>query len=243
MTISAAGQLVYAVGDVHGCHAQLRDLLGLITADARARAGHRCPVLIFLGDYVDRGPATAAVIEAMVWLSRHGPMVTRFLKGNHEQMMLDWIANPLANAAWLKVGGEETLRSYHVTPPGPDGAGNDGLRARDDLLEQMPVAHLRFLQVLESMVAVGDYLFVHAGIRPGVALAKQAASDLLWIRDLFLESALDHGRTVVHGHSWIDDQPQVRRNRIGIATGVYETGVLTAVRIEDGGFSFLAATA
>jgi serine/threonine protein phosphatase 1 len=115
------------------------------------------------------------------------------------------------------------------------------LAARDDLLERLPVAHLRFLEDLELMVGVGDYAFVHAGVRPGVALARQAENDLLWIREEFLEAEVPHDRIIVHGHTWDSDQPQVRANRIGIDTGAYETGVLTALRLEDDSLSVLAA--
>lgn len=228
------GQLVYAVGDIHGCYDALRQLLAMIVRDAQAHAAGRTASLIFCGDYVDRGPASSQVIEALCWLKRRGPFHTRFLKGNHEEVMLAYIGDPGAAKVWMRFGGAQTLQSYGVTPPSADDDEAAHVAARDDLLERMPAAHLRFLESLELMVGLGDYAFVHAGVRPGVPLAKQSQQDLLWIRDGFIDVDKQFERIVVHGHSWTDDQPTLQRNRIGIDTGVYETGVLTAVRLEDG---------
>ena len=222
------GQLVYAIGDVHGCYDQLRALLTRIASDAGDRARGRRTSLIFLGDYVDRGPASNAVLDALCWLKRHGPFNVHFLKGNHEQVMLDYIAEPVVTRVWMRWGGTETLRSYGVDPPVAEDAADRHVAARDDLLERMPVAHLRFLEQLELMVGVGDYAFVHAGIRPGVPLADQLQEDLLWIRGDFLNVEEPHERIIVHGHSWTDDQPTVLPHRIGIDTGAYETGVRAA---------------
>lgn len=234
------GQLIYAIGDIHGCYDLLRRLLGEITADAEVRSKGRVPTLIFCGDYVDRGPASREVLDALCWLKRRQPFHLQFLKGNHEQAMLDYIAAPEHTTAWLRFGGSQTLQSYGVPPPPPQSAPELHVAARDDLLERLPVAHLRFLEDLELMVGIGDYAFVHAGVRPGVALAKQEEEDLLWIRGEFIENETSHGRIIVHGHTWYSDQPQVRPNRIGIDTGAYETGVLTALRIEDDRVTALA---
>jgi serine/threonine protein phosphatase 1 len=155
--------------------------------------------------------------------------------------MLEYISAPAQTTAWLRFGGSETLQSYGVTPPHPDDDPEAHLAARDDLLERLPVAHLRFLENLELMIGVGDFAFVHAGVRPGVALTRQEEDDLLWIRDEFIDTEASHERIIVHGHTWESDQPQVRPHRIGIDTGAYETGVLTALRIEDDGLSILAA--
>ena len=234
------GQLIYAVGDIHGCYDQLRMLLTQIASDAEIHANGRTTTIIFCGDYVDRGPASRQVLDALCWLKRRRPFNLQFLKGNHEEVMLGYIATPLRARDWLRFGGSETLESYGVTPPAPDDPPEAHFAARDDLLERLPVAHLRFLEDLELMVGVGDYAFVHAGIRPGVALTKQAEGDLLWIREEFLESEDSHGRIIVHGHTWDSDQPQVTPYRIGIDTGAYETGVLTALRIEDDCVSAIA---
>ncbi len=237
----ADGQLIYAIGDIHGCYDQLRRLLGQIAGDAEVHARGRTATLIFCGDYVDRGPASRQVLDAMCWLKRRRPFHVQFLKGNHEQVMLDYMVAPVRARDWLRFGGAETLQSYGVVPPTDDDDPEAHLVARDDLLERLPVAHLRFLEDLELMVGVGDYAFVHAGVRPGVALAKQVEEDLLWIRDDFIENEAPHDRIIVHGHTWESDQPQVRPHRIGIDTGAYETGVLTALRIEDDSVAALVA--
>ncbi|MBW8754984.1 MAG: serine/threonine protein phosphatase [Sphingomonadales bacterium] len=235
------GQLIYAIGDIHGCYDQLRRLLSQIASDAKVHANGRTTTLIFCGDYVDRGPASREVLDALCWLKRHQPFDLQFLKGNHEQVMLNYMSAPARTTAWLRFGGSETLQSYGVTPPAPDDGPEAHLAARDDLLERLPVAHLRFLQDLELMIGVGDYAFVHAGVRHGVALAKQEEDDLLWIREEFLETEAPHDRIIVHGHTWESDQPQIGPYRIGIDTGAYATGVLTALRLEDNGISTLAA--
>jgi len=235
------GQLVYAVGDVHGCYDQLRELLAQITRDWESRAKGRTASLIFCGDYVDRGPASREVLDALCWLKRRGPFNVHFLKGNHEQVMLDYIAEPVVTRVWMRWGGADTLRSYGVIPPAVDDPADKHVVARDDLLERMPASHLRFLETLELMVGIGDYAFVHAGIRPGVPLDEQVQDDLLWIRDDFLPVQEEHERVIVHGHSWKSDRPVILPHRIGIDTGAYETGVLTALRIEDGLIQILSA--
>ncbi len=229
------GQLVYAIGDIHGCYAQLRALLRLIADDAAFRAGRRVANLIFCGDYVDRGPDSAKVLDALCWLQRRGPFHTHFLKGNHEQAMLDYIADPGGGARrWLAFGGAQTLAAYGVAAPAPDAPPEAHCAARDALLARLPPAHLRFLEGLELMVGLGDYAFVHAGVRPGVPLAEQEEEDLLWIREGFLDVQRPSERIIVHGHSWDSDMPTLLPHRAGIDTGCYSTGVLTALRLEDG---------
>jgi serine/threonine protein phosphatase 1 len=237
---SVDGQLLYAIGDIHGCYDQLRRLLTEIAGDAERHARGREAILIFCGDYVDRGPASRQVLEALCWLKRRQPFRLEFLKGNHEQVMLDYMADPARTTAWLRFGGAETLLSYGVTPPAPDDPPPAHIAARDDLLERLPVAHLHFLEELDLMVGVGDYVFVHAGVRPGVPLEEQNERDLLWIREDFLDAEASHDRIIVHGHTWQSDAPQVEPHRIGIDTGAYETGVLTALRIEDGSVKAMA---
>ncbi|MCR5874448.1 serine/threonine protein phosphatase [Phenylobacterium sp. J426] len=232
MSATTDGELVYAVGDVHGCYDLMKALLAKIAADSAARAEGRRPILIFLGDYVDRGPQSAKVIEALIWLKRRPDLEVRLLKGNHEQAMLAFLDAPEANRAWLDWGGAETLAAYGVTPPA---RGEDPLaviQARDALLERMPASHLLLLQRLELMVAVGGYAFVHAGVRPGAALAQQTEQDLLWIREGFLDAAGPHEKVIVHGHTWLDERPQLTEHRLGIDTGAYRTGVLTALRLD-----------
>ncbi len=156
--------------------------------------------------------------------------------------MLDYLANPSANRDWIGFGGDATLRSYGVAVPDTVGLPAEHVRARDDLLERMPVAHLRFLENLDVMLTVGDFVFVHAGVRSGVSLADQAPQDLLWIREGFVDTPDRHEKIVVHGHTWEKDKPRFLPHRIGIDTGAYETGVLTAVRLEDGSVTFLSSS-
>lgn len=241
-TGSVFGRLIYAVGDIHGCYDQLRDLLAKISDDAAQRAEGRRVGLIFCGDYIDRGPASREVVDAMWWLKRHGPFDLHCLKGNHEQVLLDYLDDPAAAADWMRFGGAETLRSYGVEPPERDANPAEHCRARDDLLENMPSAHLKFFENLELMVGIGEYAFVHAGVRPGVPLEEQASRDLLWIRNDWIENDRPAERIIVHGHTWSDHEAEIRPHRIGIDTGVYETGILSAVRIEDGEIAILSAS-
>lgn len=233
------GELVYAVGDIHGCYDLLKALLAAIAADYAATARGRRPILIFLGDYIDRGPHSAQVLEAMLWLQHRGEVDVHLLRGNHEQALLEFLDRPQDAALWLRFGGLETLTSYGVLPTDE---GEASLRhARDELLERMPAAHLRLLQDLELMVVLGDYAFVHAGIRPGAALKAQMENDLLWIRQGFLDAPGPFEKVIVHGHTWIDEHPQVLDHRVGIDTGAYATGVLSALRLEDEELSVLRA--
>lgn len=241
---STGDALVYAIGDVHGRYDLLAPLLASIAADAEATARGRVPVLIPCGDYIDRGPGSAQVLEALVWLQRHGDYRLHLLRGNHEQCLLDFLADPLKPNAWLRHGGQETLRSYGVEPPEPDeGETMRLVAARDALLDAMPAAHLRLLEGLENMAEVGDYLFVHAGIRPGRAIGRQDMDDLLWIRQGFLDHAGPLPRFVIHGHSWTDDALQIRDNRIGIDTGAYATDRLTALRLDGTSRAWTQVTA
>ncbi len=226
-----AGELIYAVGDVHGRYDLFKRLLTLILEDWAVEGRGRRPLLIFCGDYVDRGPDSASVLEAMVWLQQRGDLQACFIKGNHEAAMMRFLDTPTDCAGWLRFGGVETLASYGVVAPAPDDPA-DCFRARDLLLQRMPSSHLRFLERLELMLVVGDYAFVHAGVQPGVDLKGQREEDLLWIRQEFLEDEGPFEKIIVHGHSWTDDQPHILPHRIGLDTGAYATGVLTAVRLD-----------
>jgi serine/threonine protein phosphatase 1 len=237
------GQLVYAIGDIHGCYDLMKALLAQVVGDIAQRAAGRRPILIFLGDYVDRGPDAPRVIEALLWLKRRLDLDVRLLKGNHEAALLDFLEEPAKGAVWLSFGGAETLAAYGVPPP-EDNEGEVGLlRARNELLERMPASHLRLLQGLELMLQVGDYAFVHAGVRPRRGLAAQDEQDLLWIRRPFLEDPGPFEKVIVHGHTWISDRPQIFDHRIGADTGAFATGVLTAIRLEDGELGVLQARA
>ncbi|WP_375427100.1 metallophosphoesterase family protein [uncultured Sphingomonas sp.] len=240
---STDGRTVYAVGDIHGCYALLTALLEAIVADMEGLAGDRPPLLIFCGDYVDRGPRSSDVLTTLVWLSRHAAIEVAFLRGNHEAMLLDFLDRPDRSLPWLRRDGGPTLRAYGVHAPDSDMdlADVDCRRLRDELMDRMPASHLDFLRALPIRTTCGDYAFVHAGFRPGVPLARQDDEDCLWIREEFLEPDHRFEKVVVHGHSWSSDAPEITPNRVGIDTGAYSTGVLTAVRLEGAGIDFIQA--
>jgi serine/threonine protein phosphatase 1 len=174
-------------------------------------------------------------------LHRRSEVDLHLLKGNHEEALLAFLDAPERAAPWLSFGGAETLRSYGVAPP-TDSEDEESLAgARDELLERMPALHLRLLQQLELMVEVGDYAFVHAGIRPGTPLADQEERDLLWIRNEFTDKPGPFEKVIVHGHVWVSDQPHISEYRIGLDSGAYTTGALTAVRLDEGTVTVLQA--
>ena len=229
---STDGQLIYAVGDIHGCYDLFRTALSKIAADCALEAAGRTPKLVLLGDYIDRGPDSAKVLQALVWLSRRGEFALHLLKGNHEQGLLHFLEQPELGEPWLSYGGAETLASYGVQPPGPHARPDDLVAARDALIDQMPVSHLQLLSELELMAIVGDYAFVHAGIRPERPLTAQTEAELLWIRGGFLDVEGPFERVIVHGHTWLNENPQIFEHRIGLDTGAYHTGVLTVARLD-----------
>ena len=221
------GVRLYAVGDIHGRADLLDGLHGRIARDAERAPGRR-KVVVYLGDYVDRGPDSSAVVEGLI--ARPLPEFESVrLKGNHEDFLLSFIDDASIGDAWLMNGAQATLASYGVEI---GGYGRDALEeARLALIRALPADHLEFFRGLALTYEAGDYLFVHAGIRPGVGLRHQKDHDLMWIRDAFLESDADFGRVVVHGHS-IRAEPDIRPNRIGIDTGAYHTGRLTCLVLE-----------
>jgi serine/threonine protein phosphatase 1 len=232
--LSTAGELIYAVGDIHGRYDLLKAALAGVAHDSAEQARGRLPMLIFLGDYIDRGPDSAKVLQALVWLQRRGQFALRLLKGNHEQGLLAFLEDPERNAVWLGFGGVQTLAAYGVPPPEPGGGPEALARARDALLDQMPASHLQLLSELELMAVVGDYAFVHAGVRPDRPLASQTEAELLWIRRGFVDAPGPFEKVIVHGHTWLGEQPQVSEHRIGLDTGAYATGVLTVARLDEG---------
>ena len=227
---STAGELVYAVGDIHGRLDLLEPLIGRIRSDAAQTNAQTRPILIFIGDYVDRGPQSRGVIDAILALQDEGVFEVRTLKGNHEEQLLAFLKDPREGAAWLQFGGADTLLSYGIIPPAgrTDPEGWEATRLALDAM--LPPRHRAFLEGLELAILCGDYLFVHAGVRPGVPLNEQSEHDLLWIRDDFLSSTRAMEKIVVHGHT-PEPAPHIGRNRIGIDTGAYATGTLTAVRL------------
>jgi serine/threonine protein phosphatase 1 len=228
------GVRLYAVGDIHGRADLLDDLHGQIAGDAERAPGRR-RVVVYLGDYVDRGPDSQGVVEGLIERPLPGFECVQ-LKGNHEAFLLAFIDDAEAGDAWMMNGGESTLASYGVDTVG---YGDDALeRARLAFIRALPSSHLDFFRGLALTFDAGDYLFVHAGIRPGVGLRRQKDVDLMWIRDDFLESDADFGHVVVHGHS-IRPEPDIRPNRIGIDTGAHSSGRLTCLVLEAGTRRFL----
>jgi serine/threonine protein phosphatase 1 len=222
---------IYAIGDVHGRFDLLERLVGIIRRDVAARRPAPSRIIL-LGDLIDRGPESRKVVERCRALTQR---TDRFvvLKGNHEALMVDAInGNEDAMAMWRKVGGIETLISWGV--PADVIVDGSGGALRQAAREAVGTATLAWLASLPLAMQHFGYFFVHAGIRPGVALTRQTEHDMLWIRDAFLDSKDDHGAVVVHGHSIRTLGADVRPNRIGIDTGAYRTGRLTAIGIEDG---------
>jgi len=223
-----SGQRWYAIGDIHGCYDLLDRLIREIDRDDEQR-GTADTRLIFLGDYIDRGPDSRAVIELMMKLDLGDERVV-FLMGNHEEVLRATAdGNRRAAALFHKMGGRETLLSYGVSAQDYDYADASGII--DLVRSHVPQAHLDWLGKLRDLYSTGDYVFVHAGLRPGVSLDEQDPADLRWIRREFLDHPASHGAMVVHGHS-VNRSIDERTNRIGIDTGAYATGCLTAVGLE-----------
>jgi serine/threonine protein phosphatase 1 len=224
-----AGQRVYAIGDIHGRADLFDELVAMIAADDTAR-GHADTTIILLGDLVDRGPDSRGVIERAMALQQERGAGLRWLIGNHEEVFLKALrGDPAVVRYFVRIGGEPTILSYPI-----DHAAYR-VMPFEELAEVLstivPPDHAAFLDAGEDRIVIGDYLFVHAGIRPGVAVHGQQVSDLRWIREDFLTHGGDHGHVVVHGHT-ITDAPEDRGNRIGIDTGAYRSGVLTALGLE-----------
>lgn len=227
LSMSAWPAVVYAIGDVHGCRDQLLALEQTIAADSQSFRGEK--LLVTLGDYVDRGPDSAGVIDHLLKPPPDG-FKRVFLAGNHEEFMLDAIYGK-ADESWLEFGGLETLRSYGV-----DTALYRASRpkTRQRLLEShVPADHLAFLEGLALSLQIKQTVFVHAGIRRNVPVEQQDRHDLIWIRHEFLASAPTDGLLVVHGHTPVE-QPELAPGRIAIDTGAFATGRLTAVRLIEG---------
>jgi serine/threonine protein phosphatase 1 len=225
------GRRVYAIGDVHGCGQLLAACHNAIHSDVTTNPtpSH---TLVHVGDYADRGPDSAGVIGRLADLSSDPEIIC--LRGNHDQMLLDFLVDPdTYGAVFLANGGKETLRSYGI---GTRGMNYAKLGAR--LADAMPLKHKQFLDSLPASVQIGDYFFCHAGIRPGIPLEEQNANDLLWIREDFLTDSRDHGAVVVHGHT-PSETPEIRGNRIGIDTGAVFGGPLTCLVLEAGEMRFL----
>lgn len=220
-------QRIYCIGDIHGRADLLKKIHDKIQIDAELYDGKK--TIVYLGDYVDRGEQSRQVIDILL----KNPLENFeavYLKGNHEQAMMDFIAFPGAAAAWLSFGGREALNSYGIPLAHIPSMSEVGTLAKK-LDEKLPDQHRAFMINSLYHWRCGSYYFVHAGIRPGVELEDQSIEDQLWIREDFLGSTLSHGAIVVHGHS-ISTVPELLPNRIGIDTGAFTTGVLTCLVLE-----------
>jgi len=231
------GIRVYAVGDIHGRADLLVRLLEMISEDAREASG-AVNYLVYLGDYVDRGLHSRQVIDIL--LADPPPTFGAIhLRGNHEATFQEFLANQAFGPNWFKFGGLATLHSYGIDMPAGLAPDQRIAFAQQELRHRMPPAHRSFLTHLRPSVTIGDYFFTHAGIRPGVPLNAQDRDDMMWIRDEFLKSTVDHGKVVVHGHT-ISELPEIRSNRIGIDTGAYASGHLTCLVLEGDRRRFLS---
>ena len=238
------GRRVYAIGDVHGCLAQLQALHAMIVADNARRSAANVTV-VYVGDYIDRGPDSRQVLD-LVRRPLAGVTTTVHLKGNHEDMLQQFLRDAARGADWLDNGGLQTLTSFKVEAHGRN-RGLEMTRAalavtREALLVALGPELQDWLERLPLSHQIGEYFFCHAGIRPGVALADQNPVDLLWIREPFLQSRRDHGAVIVHGHT-PGSAAEVRRNRINIDTGCFASGELTAAVFDgDAAVTLLATT-
>ncbi len=222
------GERVYAIGDIHGRRDLLDMLLDRIDADNELR-GPANTTFVFLGDLADRGPDSRGVIERLMQLE-HSERRCIFLAGNHEELLIRvWEGERPMAATFNRAGGRETLMSYGVTAETYDGW--DLGAVTEATARLVPDEHIAFLKRFQDWHRIGDYLFVHAGIRPGVAIEDQDVTDLRWIRGEFVRSDVDHGVMVVHGHT-ITDEVDEQHNRIGIDTGAFASGMLTAIGVE-----------
>lgn len=227
------GRRLYVIGDVHGRDDLLAQLVREIESDLTGCS--QDAETIFLGDYVDRGPRSADVLQRLT--AGDWPLPFVALRGNHEQMLLRFLNDATYLKAWRHFGGLETLLSFGINGPKAleAGAYDDAQR---ELKSRLSPSTMEFLATIPTSSQLGDYFFCHAGIRPGVALANQKDDDLLWIRDEFTMSQVQHEKIVVHGHTPVE-KPEIRSNRINIDTGAYISGVLTCLVLEGCSQRFL----
>jgi len=230
------GSRVYVVGDVHGCIELLVMMHRMILADAEEHPAER-RVVVYLGDYIDRGPDSKGVVDLLVSKPLPG-FESVHLKGNHEQALLEFLNDITIGPDWFSFGGVQTFQSYGLEPPDNIFDAEELLTAQAALEERLGEAHRRFFRDLKLGHFEGDFLMVHAGLRPDTPIDLQVENDLLWIRDPFLTSESNFGVIVVHGHT-IAPNPEIKPNRIGIDTGAFHTGRLTCLVLQGTQLDFL----
>ena len=228
------GLRIYAVGDIHGNVDALRDVFARIDAD-RSTSNNKRPIQVFLGDYVDRGPASREVLDLLISRKRTDEVL--LLKGNHEAMFLEFFDNPSLLQNWRQFGALPTLASYGLRPSLNPTRDEQHELARE-LAERMPPSHRQLMTAMPISFACGDFFFAHAGVRPDVPLKHQKEQDLLWIREDFLLYERDLEKIVVHGHTPVAE-PEVRSNRINLDVGAYATGRLACLVIDGGTIAFI----
>jgi serine/threonine protein phosphatase 1 len=231
------GWRIYAIGDIHGRFDLMEALADHIAQEMRTSPA-QVAATVFLGDYVDRGPRSFDVVDRLARGDWPTPVVC--LLGNHEDVLLRFLDDPTILEVWRQWGALETLASYGVDVQ-PAIRARDYEAVREDFAARIPDGHRRFLMRLETTYSAGEYFFCHAGVRPGVPLDHQAREDLIMIREPFLSSTADFGKVVVHGHT-PTQEPVIEANRIGIDTGAYATGRLTALALEGDTRRLLAAS-
>lgn len=230
------GHRIYAVGDVHGCFDELVSLLDRIEEDHRSRSEAKC-FIIFLGDLIDRGPKSRHVVQHLL---NTPPAFAKmeFIRGNHEEMAVRALTgDPMLIPDWIQYGGLEFAISYGLDPGQMTFQSPEKIQRL--LLDVVPKEDIAFLASGADWIASGDYMFVHAGVRPGVPLDQQSGRDLRWIRSGFIDSSEDFGAVIVHGHT-ISNTVEIRPNRIAMDTGAYRTGKLSAIRLEADGREVLS---
>jgi len=232
------GMRLYAIGDIHGCDTMLAEMHDRIAADLAEQPAedHR---IIHVGDYIDRGPDCAGVIGRLARLTAEDGRVV-CLVGNHDSFLIGFLQDPKSfGEIWLSNGAEPTLESYGVKVPHALFGGVTNFAAlAERFAEALPAVDRKFMETLPFSARFGDYLFVHAGIRPGVPPEAQDPHDLIWIRKPFLEDKSDHGVVVIHGHTPVD-VPDVRLNRVDIDTGAVYGGPLTCLVLDGTDYRFL----
>lgn len=233
-------RIVYAIGDVHGCLMSMINLLEKIKLDRAAQDVSQATI-VFLGDLVDRGPSSKEVLEFLIKF-KPGWADTVFLKGNHEEVMLQVLSGDIsAMRSWFSFGGKACARNYGVDNFGQIDMNPDAIMAA--LQRNVPQKHLNFIAGFKDSWKCGDYLFVHAGIRPKVEIEKQTAHDMRWIRAKFIEYKKHHPLMVVHGHTVTESGPEHHSNRIAVDTGAHKGRPLTAVCLKGEDVKFLQSEA
>ncbi|MEP0315845.1 MAG: metallophosphoesterase family protein [Hyphomonas sp.] len=247
VTEAPEGECLYAIGDIHGRRDLLERLLEQIEQDSETLPAGTKRTLVFLGDYIDRGLQSRDVIDLLI-SDRLKDFETVFLMGNHEEALLRFLSDANFGKQWVRYGGGETLYSYGFQPPNTRTSltSHEAMTAAkkawekvwSGFRERLPKEHFEFYNSLQSYHVAGDYLFVHAGMRPDVPLEQQSARDLLWIRDEFLDDTKEFDHMVVHGHTPAEGVFRDNR-RIGLDTGAFISGRLSAAKLFKTDVSFL----